>query len=32
LLRKKNLYENIDKEKMLVALKEKRGIPVDISR
>lgn len=32
LLRKKNLYENIDKDKMLAALKEKKGIPVDITK
>ncbi|MEW6570133.1 MAG: L,D-transpeptidase family protein [Nitrospirota bacterium] len=32
LLRKKNLYEDIDKEKMLSALRAKQGIPVDISR
>ncbi len=31
LLRQKNLYENIDKIKMLSALKEKKGIPVNIS-
>lgn len=32
LLRKKNLYERIDKEKMLTTLREKRGMPVDISK
>jgi L,D-transpeptidase ErfK/SrfK len=32
LLRKKNLYENIDKDKMLAALKEKKGIPIDITK
>jgi L,D-transpeptidase ErfK/SrfK len=31
LLRKKNLYKSVDKEKMLSALREKSGIPVDIS-
>jgi L,D-transpeptidase ErfK/SrfK len=31
LLRKKNLYTGVDKEKMLSALREKSGIPVDIS-
>ena len=31
LLRKKNLYKGVDKEKMLSALREKSGIPVDIS-
>jgi L,D-transpeptidase ErfK/SrfK len=31
LLRKKNLYERTDKDKMLTALKEKRGFPVDIT-
>jgi hypothetical protein len=31
LLRKNNLYEKIDKEKMLSALREKRGMPVIIS-
>ncbi|MFZ5908100.1 MAG: L,D-transpeptidase family protein [Nitrospirota bacterium] len=31
LLRKNNLYENIDKGKMLSALREKRGMPVVIS-
>lgn len=31
LLRKKNLYDSIDKEKMLTALREKKGIPVDIT-
>lgn len=31
LLRQKNLYESIDKIKMLSALKEKKGIPVNIS-
>jgi L,D-transpeptidase ErfK/SrfK len=30
-LRKKNLYDKIDRDKMLVTLREKRGIPVDIS-
>jgi L,D-transpeptidase ErfK/SrfK len=32
LLRKKNLYESIDKDKMLSALREKKGIPVDITK
>ena len=32
LLRNKNLYDTIDKEKMLSALREKRGIPVDITK
>ena len=32
LLRKKNLYDSIDKEKMLSALREKKGIPVDITK
>lgn len=32
LLRKKNLYDSIDKEKMLTALREKKGIPVDITK
>jgi L,D-transpeptidase ErfK/SrfK len=32
LLKKKNLYDSIDKEKMLTALKEKKGIPVDITK
>lgn len=31
LLRKKNLYERIDKEKMLTTLREKRGFPIDIT-
>lgn len=31
LLSKKNLYKSVDKEKMLSALREKSGIPVDIS-
>jgi hypothetical protein len=31
-LKKKNLYESIDKDKMLSALREKKGIPVDITR
>lgn len=31
LLRKKNLYERTDKDKMLTALQEKRGFPVDIT-
>ncbi|MEW6584191.1 MAG: L,D-transpeptidase family protein [Nitrospirota bacterium] len=31
LLRKYDLYEIIDKDKMLTALKEKRGIPINIS-
>lgn len=31
LLRKKNLYKSVDKEKMLSALREKSGIPVVIS-
>ncbi|MFZ3135880.1 MAG: L,D-transpeptidase family protein [Thermodesulfovibrionales bacterium] len=32
LLRKKDLYDSIDKEKMLSALREKKGIPVDITK
>jgi L,D-transpeptidase ErfK/SrfK len=32
LLRKKNLHDSIDKEKMLSALREKKGIPVDITK
>ena len=32
LLKKKNLYDSIDKEKMLTALREKKGIPVDITK
>jgi hypothetical protein len=32
LLKKRNLYEIIDKEKMLIVLKEKKGFPVDISK
>ena len=32
LLRKKNLYDSIDKEKLLAALREKKGIPVDITK
>jgi len=32
LLRKMNLYDSIDKEKMIMALREKRGYPVNISR
>ncbi len=32
LMKKKNIYENIDKEKMLSTLREKRGMPVDISK
>jgi L,D-transpeptidase ErfK/SrfK len=32
LLRKRNLYDSIDKEKMLAALREKKGIPVDITK
>jgi L,D-transpeptidase ErfK/SrfK len=31
LLVKKGLFRNVDKEKMLAALREKRGFPVDIS-
>ncbi len=31
LLRKKNLYDAIDKDKMIAALKEKKGFPVNIS-
>jgi L,D-transpeptidase ErfK/SrfK len=31
LLKKQNLYDRVDKEKMLTALKEKRGMPVVIS-
>ena len=31
LLRKNNLYEESDKQKMLTALRDKKGIPVDIS-
>ena len=32
LLRRKNLYDTIDKDKMISALKEKKGFPVNISR
>jgi hypothetical protein len=32
LLEKKHLNDIVDKEKMLVALKEKRGFPVNISK
>ena len=31
LLRKKKLYEKIDKDKMLSALREKKGFPVNIT-
>jgi hypothetical protein len=31
-LRKKNLYDSIDKEKLLAALREKKGMPVDITK
>lgn len=32
LLRKKNLFENINREKFLSALREKNGIPIEISK
>jgi L,D-transpeptidase ErfK/SrfK len=32
LLVKKDLYKSVDKDKMLLALKEKKGVPVDISK
>lgn len=32
LLKKRNLYDIIDKKKMLIVLKEKKGFPVDISK
>jgi L,D-transpeptidase ErfK/SrfK len=32
LLRKKNLYDMVDREKMLSALREKKGIPVDVTK
>jgi L,D-transpeptidase ErfK/SrfK len=32
LLKKKNLYDSIDKEKLLTTLREKKGIPVDITK
>jgi L,D-transpeptidase ErfK/SrfK len=32
LLIKKDLYKKVDKDKMLIALREKQGIPVDISK
>ncbi len=32
LLRKKNLYEKIDKEKMISTLKGNTGIPTDITK
>jgi L,D-transpeptidase ErfK/SrfK len=32
LLKKKNLYDSVDKEKLLAALREKKGIPVDITK
>ena len=32
LLIKKDLYKKVDKDKMLVALREKKGFPVDISK
>ena len=32
LLKKKNLYDSVDKDKLLAALKEKKGFPVDITK
>jgi L,D-transpeptidase ErfK/SrfK len=32
LLKKKNLYDSVDKEKLLTALREKKGMPVDITK